>query len=114
MTTAYAVATGPLYAGHARKHDDDYLAFVRGQGRCAVRLCRDRHIEAAHTGPRGVGTKADDDKAVNLCRRHHCTGNKSLHKLGPVAFARLHRLDLATVIARLRAEYDGMAMKASQ
>jgi hypothetical protein len=103
--TAYAVAPGAIYAGRSPIQDRAYLQFVRDQGFCMVRNCKHRYIEAAHTGARGLGTKADDARAVNLCGWHHRTSPNALHKLGPVKFARFYRLDFNAIIARLNKMY---------
>lgn len=47
----------------------DFLAAVRGSPCCACR--RPGPSEAHHYGPRGVGQKADDLRAVPLCRACH-------------------------------------------
>lgn len=46
-----------------------YLAFVRDEECCicAAPPPSDPH----HIGPRGMGQKTDDTRAVPLCRRHH-------------------------------------------
>jgi hypothetical protein len=102
----YAVAPRPLYDGHRRIQDSEYLEFVRSQGVCIVRFCRRRMIEAAHIGPRGRGTKADDDQAVNICHFHHQAAPKSLHNLGRVAFSKLHRINFDEIISHLQEEYE--------
>ncbi len=76
-----------------------YLAFVRSLP-CAV-CGSQRHIEAAHTGPHGMGQKSSDLAAIPLCTNHHRTGPQSYHKLGPQRFAQLHGLDSAALVARL-------------
>lgn len=60
-----------------------------------------RNIEAAHTGPRGLGQKSSDYSCIPLCRRHHRTGNDSIHSLGPWKFADAHKLDVAALVAQL-------------
>ena len=47
-----------------------FLSFVRSLP-CSVAGCASQEIEAAHFGPRGVGTKVHDFLAVPLCSRHH-------------------------------------------
>ena len=76
-----------------------YLAWIRTQ-RCLV-CGSTRWIEAAHTGPHGLGQKSPDTSAVPLCARHHRTGNDSYHRLGPRKFAETHNLDLAAIVHRL-------------
>lgn len=76
-----------------------YLRWIRSLP-CSV--CRSRwHIEAAHTGPHGLGQKSSDLSAIPLCARHHRTGNDSYHKLGPSKFAEVHRLSIREIVARL-------------
>jgi hypothetical protein len=78
-----------------------YLQWIRTLP-CAV--CRTiRAVEAAHTGPHGIGQKSSDLSAVPLCARHHRTGDDSYHKLGPRKFAEVHRLNVPVIVARLSA-----------
>lgn len=76
-----------------------YLAWIRTLP-CLV-CGRTRGVEAAHTGPHGVGQKSPDTSAVPLCARHHRTGCDSYHKLGPRVFERHHGLDLRAIVVRL-------------
>ena len=62
-----------------------------------------RTVEAAHTGPHGLGQKSSDLSAIPLCARHHRTGDDSYHKLRPRRFAEVHELDLGAIVARLSA-----------
>ena len=79
-----------------------YLRWIRSLP-CAV--CRTtRGVEAAHTGPHGLGQKSSDLSAIPLCARHHRTGNDSYHKLGPRKFAEAHRLNVPAIVARLSAK----------
>ena len=76
-----------------------YLRWIRMLP-CSV--CRTtRTVEAAHTGPHGLGQKSSDLSAIPLCARHHRIGDDSYHKLGPGKFAEVHRLNVRTVVARL-------------
>ena len=60
--------------------NSEYLRWIRTLP-CAV--CRaTRGVEAAHTGPHGLGQKSSDLSAIPLCARHHRTGPDSYHKLG--------------------------------
>jgi hypothetical protein len=79
-----------------------YLAWIRTQP-CVVCGAR-RGIEAAHTGPRGLGQKSPDRSAIPLCFRHHRTGGESYHRLGPRKFAERHRLDIASIVRQLNAK----------
>jgi hypothetical protein len=76
-----------------------YLAWIRTQP-CLV-CGKAGGIEAAHTGPHGMGQKSPDTSAIPLCARHHRTGSDSYHKLGPRAFERQHGLDLRAIVAHL-------------
>jgi hypothetical protein len=99
----YILAPRPWKASVPPVRDRKYLAWVRTQP-CAV--CGSwRWVESAHTGPRGLSQKADDRQAIPLCRVHHQRGNLSLHKLGPVRFARLYHLDVAELIGELQEMY---------
>ncbi len=76
-----------------------YLRWIRTLP-CAV--CRTtRQIEAAHTGPHGIGQKSSDLSTIPLCAKHHRDGNDSYHKLGPRRFAEVHRLDVGRLVMRL-------------
>ena len=76
-----------------------YLRWIRGLP-CIV--CHSRwQIEAAHTGPHGLGQKSSDLSAIPLCVRHHRTGNDSYHQLGPSKFAEVHRLNIRHIVSRL-------------
>ena len=76
-----------------------YLAWIRTQP-CLV-CGSTRWIEAAHTGPHGLGQKSPDTSAVPLCAKHHRTENDSYHRLGPRKFGELHNLDLVAIVQRL-------------
>jgi hypothetical protein len=76
-----------------------YLAWIRTQP-CVV-CGAERWIEAAHTGPHGLGQKSPDTSAIPLCTTHHRTGSDSYHKLGPRRFAAVHNLDIPEIVRRL-------------
>jgi len=79
-----------------------YLCWIRTLP-CSV--CRTtRAVEAAHTGPHGLGQKSSDFSAIPLCYLHHRSGNDSYHKLGPLKFAEVHRLNVPAIVARLSAK----------
>ena len=79
-----------------------YLRWIRTLP-CAV--CRStRAVEAAHTGPHGMGQKSSDLSVIPLCAQHHRTGNDSYHKLGPRRFAEVHQLNVRAIVARLSAK----------
>jgi hypothetical protein len=79
-----------------------YLRWIRTLP-CSV--CRTtRAVEAAHTGPHGLGQKSSDWSAIPLCARHHRVGDDSYHKLGPRKFSVVHQLNVAAIVARLSAK----------
>jgi hypothetical protein len=68
-------------------------------------VCRTtRAVEAAHTGPHGLGQKSSDWSAIPLCEKHHRTGDNSYHRLGPRKFAKVHQLNILEIVARLSAK----------
>ena len=76
-----------------------YLRWIR---RLPCSVCRTtRAVEAAHTGPHGLGQKSSDLSAIPLCGRHHRTGDDSYHRLGPRKFAAVHELNIQAIVARL-------------
>jgi hypothetical protein len=79
-----------------------YLKWIRTLP-CSV-CHRTRGVEAAHTGPHGLGQKSSDLSAIPLCARHHRTGDDSYHKLGPRKFAEVHQVNLPAIVARLSAK----------
>ena len=76
-----------------------YLAWIRTQP-CVV-CGATRGIEAAHTGPHGLGQKSPDSSAIPLCHKHHRTGKDSYHRLGPRRFSEVHNLDIPDIVRRL-------------
>jgi hypothetical protein len=79
-----------------------YLQWIRTLP-CSV--CQTtRQIEAAHTGPHGIGQKSSDLYAIPLCRKHHRTGDNSYHRLGPRRFAEVHHLSIRAIVVRLSAK----------
>ena len=79
-----------------------YLAWIRTLP-CLV-CGKSSGVEAAHTGPHGIGQKSPDSSAIPLCVRHHRRGRDSYHELGPRTFERHHRLDLRAVVEHLNAK----------
>jgi len=78
----------------------EYLAWIRTLP-CVV--CSVTYgIEAAHTGPHGLGQRSSDLSCIPLCRRHHRTGNDSYHRLGR-NFGAHHSLDIPAIVKRLNA-----------
>ena len=77
----------------------EYLRFVRRQPCC---VCgRSWGVEAAHTGPHGLGQKAADESCIPLCGIHHRIGRDSYHNLGRVRFSEVHNLDIPAIILTL-------------
>ena len=76
-----------------------YLAWIRTQPCCVCGITRG--IEAAHTGPRGLGQKSPDSSAIPLCAKHHRTGNDSYHRLGPRKFSEKHGLNIPAIVRKL-------------
>lgn len=85
-----------------------YLGWIRTLP-CLV--CSSWPVEAAHTGARGFGMKADDVTAIPLCSEHHRTGRTAHHVLGR-RFWDAHEIDRDEVIADLNARYE-QTMRAS-
>lgn len=81
--------------------DSRYLRWIRTFP-CAV-CGSSRYIEAAHTGPHGLGQKSADSTAIPLCITHHRNGKDSYHKLGPRAFAEAHNLNISELVTKLSA-----------
>jgi hypothetical protein len=79
-----------------------YLQWIRTLP-CSV-CRRTRGVEAAHTGPHGLGQKSSDLSAIPLCARHHRSGDDSYHKLGPRKFGDVHQLNIPAMVARLSAK----------
>lgn len=59
-----------------RWRSKEFLKFVRGLP-CSVPHCTRHNIEAAHFGPRGLGTKVHDCLAIPLCQEHHRDAHQS-------------------------------------
>jgi hypothetical protein len=89
-----------------RATDPAYKRWIRGHP-CLV-CGATQGVEAAHTGPHGVGIKSDDRTCLPLCRTDHRTGRNSYHQVGPRQFEQAHGLRLAMIVARLNAEYEGL------
>jgi hypothetical protein len=104
MMLAFAVAPTSPYNPSLPERNPEYLRFVRGFP-CAA-CGKHGGIEAAHTGPHGIGQKSSDRSAIPLCRRHHRTGDQALHKLGPAEFAAVHSLDVAALVTELNQLFE--------
>jgi hypothetical protein len=77
----------------------NYLKWIRTLG-CVV-CGSTRNIEAAHTGPHGLGQKSSDFTAIPLCVAHHRLGDHCYHKLGPRKFADVHHLNIRETVSLL-------------
>jgi hypothetical protein len=87
------VASRALYTGAAPLRDEAYRRWIRSYP-CTV--CGQRFgIEAAHTGPHGIGQKSADSSCLPLCRWHH----RELHQ-GVAAFAKRYELDPQNLVAQ--------------
>lgn len=104
IRTPFGIRSERNYTPSKPSRDPGYLHFIRTLP-CACCDSR-RGIEAAHQGPHGMGQKASDLSAIPLCQLHHRRGPKAYHKLGPVAFAETHQLDVTGLIVRLNAAYE--------
>lgn len=93
------------YTRTPRDRDRQYLAWIRTQP-CAVQGCKSNFQEAAHTGDRALGRKADDRKTIPLCLFHHQTGNQSYHRLGRRRFEAVQKLDINGLIRELNDWYE--------
>ena len=82
--------------------NSEYRRWIRSLPCCVCRTTRG--VEAAHTGPRGIGQKSSDLSVIPLCARHHRTGDDSYHRLGPRKFAEVHGLNIPAIVAVLSAK----------
>ncbi|HYF36060.1 MAG TPA: hypothetical protein VD994_12270 [Prosthecobacter sp.] len=84
--------------------DKRYLDWIRTQP-CAV--CGiEWEIEAAHTGPHGLGQKSSDHSAIPLCAECHRNGKQAYHRLGPRKFSETHGLEVPELTADLNRTYE--------
>ena len=90
------VAERPLYISAPPVRDENYRRWIRSWP-CIVCATR-RAIEAAHTGPHGVGQKASDLSCIPLCQQHHA----DLHR-GVLDFQERHGIDISDVVAMFQA-----------
>ena len=104
IRTAYAIAERMWYRGRRPEVDLKYRAFIR-QWPCIGCGSR-RWVEFAHTGLRGLGQKADDKDGLPVCAACHRTGPKALHKIGPVAFQRVHGFTFSDLRRFFRGMYE--------
>ncbi len=104
IRTPYGIQSERLYRPSRPVRDVGYLKFIRSLP-CACCDSR-RGIEAAHQGAHGMGQRSSDLSAIPLCQAHHRTGPKAYHKLGPVEFSEVHKLDVTALIVRLNNAYE--------
>ena len=94
MRKLMGIASRALYTGVAPLRDEAYRRWIRSFA-CVV--CGQRYgIEAAHTGPHGIGQKASDYSCIPLCKEHHA----ELHQ-GVSAFAEQHLVDVSNLVEQL-------------
>lgn len=73
-----------------------HLAFIRSLP-CIV-CFRERNIEAAHVGRRGMGQKCSDLETLPMCNTHH----REQHRIGLRQFQRSYELDVPELLAMLQ------------
>lgn len=81
-----------------RQRNFPYMRWIKTLP-CAV--CGRMGSEAAHTGPRGLGTKSPDESGIPLCAEHHRTGRDAIHVLGPRQFEDVHGFKVVDLVKRL-------------
>lgn len=86
---------------------EKYKRFIRKQPCLIANGCSHEPVEAAHTGPHGIGIKASDLDCIPLCAYHHRRGTLSYHNLGEKRFLEHWGIDLEVEIARLRGRFLG-------
>jgi hypothetical protein len=75
--------------------DPAYLKFIRSLP-CAV-CPRDKGIEAAHVGRRGLSQKSSDRETIPLCSLHH----QEQHRIGLRQFQASYELDIPALVEAL-------------
>jgi hypothetical protein len=91
------------YTREKPARNERYLMFIRRHGCCACGSTR--NVEAAHTGPHGLGQKSADAATIPLCFHCHRGDVDSLHNVGPEQFARDHALNVPQLIAGYQAAF---------
>jgi hypothetical protein len=94
------VATRAIYQPLQPVRDEAYRRFIRSWP-CLVCSTR-RQVEAAHTGPHGIGQKASDASCIPLCREHHA----EMHQ-GVLEFQERYQIDIPDVVAMFNAMWTG-------
>jgi hypothetical protein len=105
IRTAYAIAERIWYKPRLPEVDLKYRQFIR-RFPCVACKKTTWRIEFAHTGPRGLGQKADDKDGLPICVSCHQTGTHSLHKIGPVAFQEHYKIEFPELIQMFRSWYE--------
>jgi Protein of unknown function (DUF968) len=100
------VAQRAFYIQAPPIRSEDYKRWIRSWP-CLVCATR-RQVEAAHTGPHGIGQKASDLQTVPLCKEHHA----ELHQ-GVQEFQERHQIELADVVAMFNALWSARRKKAA-
>lgn len=103
IQSAYQLAARMWYVPRQPGVDLKYRAFIR---RFPCVGCGSRRfIEFMHTGPRGLGQKADDSDGLPGCPACHRTGPQALHKVGPAKFQQLHKISFENLRAMFQRDY---------
>lgn len=110
MIVPTQVTLGAVYVPRKPALNFRYRAFVRSFSCVACGSLR--YIEAAHTGPRGLGQKANDMDCIPLCAKCHRIKVKSFHALGAVRFFEFHGLLISEIIEFLQSEWAKLLLKA--
>lgn len=104
MTQAFQLNPRPIFVPQKTERNEEYLKFIRKLPCCACG--KSRGVEAAHFGPRGLGTRASDKNALPVCYKCHRTGPHAYHKLGPRKFAAYHKINPPSLILKLNRFWD--------
>jgi hypothetical protein len=88
------IAPRALYVSTPPVRDEAYKRWIRSFP-CTICGTR-RRIEAAHTGPHGMGQKASDLSCIPLCGDQHA----EMHR-GVQEFQERHGIDIAETVATL-------------
>ena len=97
MIQAFTIRPKPITRQEAPVDNPRYRAWIRTFP-CVV--CGSaRRVEAAHTGPHGLGQKSDSRQCIPLCRYHHRIAEDSYHA-SALTFAAKHYLDIPNLIVQ--------------
>lgn len=106
MSTPLQIRPRPPYQRCKPVRDPDYRRFIKRLP--CVACLRTWHVDPAHTGPHGLGQKADDSNCIPLCRRCH-----DAYGANPRQFAERHQLDIPALIRRFNEFYDRLKGRAA-